>query len=134
MSTTETANGGEWEPTGARTIRARSETNRITTLTRETLDEAGLEDGVDMAIYAREGEIRLYPWEDGIPAEVAEEFYPCGVREIHTSGTSTVITLTDRALVTAGFAEGTKLQQRGKEALRGIKLSGEGPDVNRGGA
>lgn len=122
-----------WEPTGARTIRARSETNRITTLTRESLEEAGLEEDTDMAIFARRGEIRLYPWEDGIPAEVAEEYYPCGVREIHTSGTSTVITLTDRALKTAEFSEGTKLQQWGKADPSGLKLSTEGPDLRRGG-
>lgn len=117
-----------WEPTGARTIRARSETNRITTLTRESLDEGEIEDGEDMAIYAREGELRLYRWEDPIPAELAEsDFRPCGVREIHTSGTSTVITLTERALTRAGFAEGTKLQQRTRDG--GLKLSTDGPDV-----
>lgn len=131
----EETDGERWSPTGARTIRARSETNRITTLTKESLEEAALEDGVDMAIFARPDEIRLAPWEDGIPDGVCLPdkqgergiFYPCGVREIHTSGTSTVITLTERALETAGFDEGTKLQQRAEE--RGLKLEREGPDV-----
>ena len=117
-----------WSATGARTIRARSETNRITTLTRESLEGAAVEGGTDMAIYAREGEVRLYRWGDPIPAELAEStFRPCGVREIHTSGTSTVVTLTERALALAGFSEGTKLQQRTRDG--GLKLSTNGPDI-----
>jgi hypothetical protein len=117
-----------WSVTGARTILARSETNRITTLTRESLEGAGVEAGTDMAIFAREGEVRLYRWVDPIPAEVAEStFRPCGVREIHTSGTSTVVTLTKRALSLSGFSEGTKLRQRTQDG--GLKLSPEKPGV-----
>lgn len=117
-----------WEATDARTIRARSETNRIITFTPATLVESGIEEDEDMAIYARPGEIRLYPWFDPIPEEVAEsDFRPCGVREVHTSGTSTVITLTQLALDVAGVDKGDAMQQwSGDNALR---LTTEGPDV-----
>lgn len=122
-----TTNEG-WEPTEARTIRARSATNRIITFTPSTLTATGIEEDEDMAIYAREGEIRLYPWSAPIPEEVAEsDFRPCGVREVHTSGTSTVITLTERALSRAGVDKGSRMQQwSGDKALR---LTSEGPDV-----
>lgn len=121
-----TSNEG-WEPTEARTIRARSETNRIITFTPSTLEESGIAVGLDMAIYARKGEIRLYPWSEPIPEAVAEsDFRPCGVREVHTSGTSTVITLTETALGVAGVTKGDRMQQwSGAESLR---LTTEGPN------
>lgn len=125
-----TTNEG-WEPTEARTIRARSATNRIITFTPTTLIETGIEQDEDLALYAREGEIRLYPWERPIPDDVAEsDFRPCGVREVHTSGTSTVITLTERALARAGVNKGDRMQQwSGDHALR---LTTDGPDVEVG--
>lgn len=118
----------EWEATEARTIRARSATNRIITFTPSTLAASGIEEDEDMALYARPGEIRLYPWDGPIPAELAEsDFRPCGVREVHTSGTSTVITLTERALSVAGVDKGSRMQQwSGSGTLR---LTNEGPDV-----
>lgn len=128
-----TQQGGDWRATGERTIRARSETNRILTLTLDTLDETDLGEE-PVAFYARKGEIRAYRWEDGIPQDVCEArhrgeepFLACGVREIHTSGTSTVVTITEDALGVAGFAEGTPVQQWSIEA--GVKLTPDGPDL-----
>lgn len=129
----------EWRPAGARKVRSRTETNRIITLTGDALEASGFEDGTEVSLFARGGEILLTRWAEGIPEVVvlpshADEegvgdgvFLPAGVREVHSSGTSIIVTLTDRALTVAGFETGQPIQEWGYEDA--LKLTAEGPDV-----
>lgn len=130
----------DWRPAGARKVRSRTETNRIITLTGDALEASGFEDGTEVSIFARGGEILLTRWADGIPevtvlpSHASDEvgvgegvFLPAGVREVHSSGTSIIVTLTDRALTVAGFDTGQPLQEWTHE--HALKLTAEGPDV-----
>lgn len=129
-----------WEPVGARKVRSRTETNRIVTLTGDALEASCFEDGTEVSLFVRGGEIILWRWDAGIPdvavipSHADEEdgvgtgiFLPAGVREVHSSGTSIIVTLTDRALTEAGFDTGQPLQEWARED--GLKLTAEGPDV-----
>jgi len=130
----------EWRPAGARGVRSRTEANRIITLTGDALEESGFAEGTEVSLYTKDGEIRLEDWATPVPPAVAAppeaeagghpRFRPAGVREIHGSGTSIIVTLTERALALAGFREGQQLQEWAREGT--IKLTTDGPDVEEG--
>lgn len=129
----------DWQAIGPRAIRERTAHNRIMTLPAAALETTGFTEGTDVAMFARGGEILLTRWDDGIPEAVAlpshadepgvgeGHYVTAGVRELHTSSETHLLTITRRAMDVANVTADVHLQMWATEGA--LKLTVDGPDV-----